>query len=233
MPLEREAARTMRILLADDHDLVRETFELLLKRWEPTVEVLHAGTLGEALARVPQGVKLDLILLDVKMPGMNRLVGLERIRQYHPGVPVVLLTGWTEPAFVESAMAAGAAGFIPKTMSSKGMIAALQLVLSGQRYIPDPQLLEGMAFDHPLASGTAANGHVNGPSGALSDRERHVLSLLTTGVSNKEIARRLEVEVVTVAGHLSNIYRKLGVANRTQAVRKAMELGWTAKETKD
>jgi len=213
---------SMRLLIADDHDLLREAIELLLQRWNPQVQVVHARSLPEALAKTAENPELDLILLDVRMPGMNQLAGLQVTRQRHPTVPVALITGLDESEIAAAAIEAGAAGVIPKAISGKGLVAAIQLILSGERYIPDPRLLE-----HRGANG---DGHLNGDlpdadMDKLTERERGVLMLLTSGVSNKEIARDLEIEVVTVAVHLSRIYRKLGVANRTQAVRKAMELG--------
>jgi DNA-binding NarL/FixJ family response regulator len=216
------ARSDMRLLLADDHDLLREAVELLLRRWESSIQVIHARSLSEAVAKGAEEGKLDLILLDVHMPGMNRLAGLQVMRQHHPEVPVALITGLESSDLAAAAIEAGAAGVIPKAISGKGLVAAIQLILSGERYIPDPRLLESWT-----ASG---NGHQNGDAAdpdmdKLTQRERGVLMLLTSGVSNKEIARELEIEVVTVAVHLSRIYRKLGVANRTQAVRKAIELG--------
>jgi DNA-binding NarL/FixJ family response regulator len=212
----------MRLLLADDHDLLREAVELLLRRWDPSIQVVHARNLHEALAKAAEDPKFDLILLDVHMAGMNRLAGLQVMRQRHPEALVALITGLESPDLATAAIEAGAAGVIPKAISGKGLVAAVQLILSGQRYIPDPRLLE--------SAGGEGNGHQNGDTAdadmdKLTQRERGVLMLLTSGVSNKEIARELEIEVVTVAVHLSRIYRKLGVANRTQAVRKAMELG--------
>jgi len=212
----------MRLLIADDHDLLREAIELLLQRWNPQVQVVHARSLPEALAKTAENPELDLILLDVAMPGMNQLAGLQAMKQHLPAVPVALITGGDGPGIAGAAFNAGAAGVIPKAISGKGLVAAIQLILSGERYIPDPRLLDP--------------GHVNGivhrevgtpesDMDKLTDREHGVLALLTSGVSNKEIARELEIEVVTVAVHLSRIYRKLGVVNRTQAVRKAMELG--------
>jgi DNA-binding NarL/FixJ family response regulator len=212
----------MRLLVADDQDILREAIELLLQRWNAAVLVVHARSLPEALAKSAENRQLDLVLLDVQLPGMNHLAGLQAMRQHLPAVPIALITGADSPGVADAAFNAGAAGVIPKAISGKGLVAAVQLILSGERYIPDPRLLDP--------------GHVNGiihretsspesDMDKLTERERSVLALLMSGVSNKEIARDLDIEVVTVAVHLSRIYRKLGVANRTQAVRKAMELG--------
>lgn len=212
----------MRILLADDHDLLRDTLEVFLQRLDPEIQVVHARSFPEALERAAQAGRLDLILLDVRMPGMNGLAGLDAMRQRYPEVPVVVMSGDVSRELVFDALGAGAAGFIPKAMGGKAMLNALQLVLSGQRYVPDIVLSSGQ----PWAD--AAPGASGGPLGRLSRRERDVMSLLTKGYSNKEIAKELRIEAVTVALHLSSIYRKLGVGNRTQAVKLAMQHGWEA-----
>jgi DNA-binding NarL/FixJ family response regulator len=209
----------MRILLADDHDLVRDSLSLLLQGLDPEVEVVHAATLPEALKKAGAGV-FDLVLLDINMPGMNRVAGVETMRGALPDVPIVVVSGQITPDTVMDALKAGAAGFIPKTMAGKAMLNAIRLVMSGERYIPR-LVLEGAASPSGDSTGSAGEG---GPA-ALSRREREVLGLLASGLSNKEIARRLQVETVTVAVHLSSVYRKLGAANRTQAVRIALEQG--------
>jgi two-component system, NarL family, nitrate/nitrite response regulator NarL len=208
----------MRILLADDHDLVRDSIEEFLKRLDRDVQVLHAATLPQALELARQDVPLDAILLDLRMPGMNGLAGLKAMRTARAGVPVVVISGETDPDTVRGALQAGAAGFLPKTMRGTAMLSALRLILSGERYVPD------------LVVATSGEPASAGPSGAgfpgLTQREREVMSLLVQGLPNKEIGLRLKIEVVTVALHLRSIYRKLGVSSRTQAVRLAMQQGW-------
>lgn len=215
----------MRILLADDHDLLRDTLEVFLQRLDPKVQVIHARNFPDALEQASHSAQLDLILLDLRMPGMNGLTGLEVMRQRYPTVPVVLMSGDVSRDTVFSALAAGAAGFIPKAMGGKAMLNALQLVLSGERYVPDIVLASGQPWtdDEMTRGGSSSN-----PLGKLSRRERDVMALLTKGHSNKEIAKELQIEAVTVALHLSSIYRKLAVTNRTQAVKTAMQHGWEA-----
>jgi DNA-binding NarL/FixJ family response regulator len=221
----------MRFLLADNQTLIRELLALLLTQWSPILEIIHASSLAQALICAPKGAVLDLILLDLHMPGMNRLAGLQRMKALHPTTPVLLLGDVATPDIVHSALHAGAAGFIPKTMASKGLLGVVQLVLSGERYVPDLRLHDiGAGAGLKRARGRGRAATADAPLATLSDRERNVLSLLITGISNKEIARTLAVEVVTIGVHLSSIYRKLGVMNRTQAVRKALELGWMASE---
>jgi len=208
----------MRILLADDHDLIRDTIEEFLKRLDKDLQVLHAATLPQALDVIGKTDALDLILLDLRMPGMNGLAGLKSVQAARAGVPVVILSGETNPDTIRSTLQAGAAGFLPKTMRGTAMLNALRLILAGERYVPDLLVAEQPAFSEEHAGGAAP--------AALTPREREVMGLLVQGLSNKEIGHRLGIEVVTVALHLRSIYRKLAVTNRTQAVRLAMEQGW-------
>jgi DNA-binding NarL/FixJ family response regulator len=208
----------MRILIADDHDLVRDTIEEFLKRLGDQTEVLQASTLPEAMTLAGQQTdKLDMILLDLRMPGMNGLAGLTAMRQKCPDVPVVILSGDVNPDVVRGALQAGAAGFIPKTMRGAAMLNAIRLVQSGGRYVPDVIVTNGAA--NLLEAGARSPKN-------LTPRERQVLSQLVKGQSNKEIGRALNIEEITVALHLRSVYRKLEVSTRTQAVRIALQLGW-------
>jgi two-component system nitrate/nitrite response regulator NarL len=208
----------MRILIADDHDLVRDTIEEFLKRLGDETEVLQAATLPEAMTLVArQEDRLDMILLDLRMPGMNGLAGLTAMRQKCPDVPVVILSGDVNPDVVRGALQAGAAGFIPKTMRGAAMLNAIRLVQSGGRYVPDLIVTNGTANLLEDAGRNPKN---------LTPRERQVLGQLVKGLSNKEIGRALSIEEITVALHLRSIYRKLEVSTRTQAVRIALQLGW-------
>ena len=209
----------MRILIADDHDLVRDTIEEFLKRLAKDLQVLHAANLSQALDLLRKAEALDLVLLDLRMPGMNGLAGLKAVQTVRADVPIVILSGETNPDTIRNALQAGAAGFLPKTMRGTAMLSALRLILAGERYIPDIMVAE--------QSVRAEDGAAGGPGpGSLSPREREVIGLLVQGLSNKEIGHRLGIEVVTVALHLRSVYRKLGVTSRTQAVRMAMEQGW-------
>ncbi|HUL07796.1 MAG TPA: response regulator transcription factor [Candidatus Acidoferrum sp.] len=209
----------MRILLADDHDLIRDTIEEFLKRLDKDLHVLHASTLPQALDVIGKADALDLVLLDLRMPGMNGLAGLKSVQAARAGVPIVILSGETNPDTIRNALQAGAAGFLPKTMRGTAMLTALRLILAGERYVPDLLVAE-----QPTSS---ENGVGGAAPAALTPREREVMGLLVQGLSNKEIGHRLGIEVVTVALHLRSIYRKLSVTSRTQAVRLAMEQGWT------
>jgi DNA-binding NarL/FixJ family response regulator len=204
----------LHVIVADDHALIRELLERQLKELDADVRVFHAGTLQQVLELAHTAERLDLILLDLRMPGMNGFAGLQAVRQTRPEVPVAILSGQIEPQTIRDALQAGAAGYLPKTMRATGMLNALRLILDGERYVPESV----------LSTSAAAGGEMGGAE--FSKRERDVIKQLMLGHTNKEIARDLQVEEVTVALHLRSIYRKLAVRNRTQAVRLLLERGW-------
>ncbi|MBR9818183.1 MAG: response regulator transcription factor [Rhodospirillales bacterium] len=217
----------MNILLADDHDLVRDGITSFLKTAAPEVEIAQAKDFAEALSIVDGDTPVELTILDLNMPGMNGLSGLTVMRQKHPEIPVVILSGSVKRSDVLNALEHGASGYLPKTLSGKSLINALRLIMSGEKYIPSALLeddgsntrpgeidLDGLAPDNPLRQ--------------LTNREREVLALLTKGLPNNEIAKQLTVRAITVKVHLTGIFKKLGAANRTQAVKIAMQLGWEA-----
>ncbi|HZF33962.1 MAG TPA: response regulator transcription factor [Candidatus Angelobacter sp.] len=206
----------LHVIVADDHALIRELLERQLKELDADVRVYHAGTLQQVLEFARTAERLDLILLDLRMPGMNGFAGLQAVRQKRPEVPVAILSGQIDPQTIREALQAGAAGYLPKTMRAAGMLNALRLILAGERYVPESALNTSAAVVGGEAAGVAE----------FSKRERDVIKQLMLGHTNKEIARDLQIEEVTVALHLRSIYRKLVVRNRTQAVRLLLERGW-------
>ena len=215
----KQASTGMRIILADDHDLIRDTLEVYLQKLDTKVDVLHAATLAQALDAAKGATDTALVLLDLRMPGMNGLAGFRAMQKELPTTPIVIFSGDTNPDLIKASLQAGAAGFIPKTMRAPAMINALRLVLSGERYVPDLAMSQ---TDGKPGGAVDAGGAFS----QLTPREREVLGLLVKGNSNKQIARQLKIEEITVALHLRSIYRKLNVASRTQAVRLALQLGW-------
>lgn len=213
----------MKILLADDHDLVRETLRFFLEKIDSEVSVTEARTFAEALEAAEHMAPLDLVILDLKMPGMNRFAGLKMMRQRFPNVPTVIISGFVGRDDVMEAIQSGAAGVIPKTLGSKAMLGALRLVLAGETYVPSMVTREGAEASDDEAPSTASN---EGPIQDLTEREREVLKLLVAGMTNKEIGKRLGIQEVTVKLHLRGIFRKFQVTNRTQALRIAIQSGW-------
>lgn len=221
----------MQILVADDHKLVRDGLKPFLHELDSGAEILDASTLAEALDAAAKAPSLGLILLDLMMPGMDGLRGLEAVRKQVPNVPVVIVSGFSSREHVVAAVQAGAAGFIPKTVSGTAMVNALRLVLSGEKYLPSSTFFEEaaqMPMMMPRAATPTRTGEIPAPFDKLSRRESEILALLVEGRTNKEIAIALELQEITIKVHLRNVYRKIGAANRAQAVRIAMSTGWAS-----
>lgn len=190
----------MRILLADDHDLVRETIAMFLKS-AGIGEVVTVESVDEAVEAASMSGSFDLVLLDYQMPGMDGLAGLARMKDANDGRPVAILSGTASPTIANEAINAGAAGFVPKTMGAKSIVSAINLMSGGEIFVP-------FDFMQQSEARTVAN---------LTERETEVLRGLAEGRSNKEIARDLELQEVTIKLHVKTLCRKLGARNRTQA----------------
>ena len=207
----------MRILLADDHTLVRENLRDFLHALEPDVVVLEAETFPEAESIASRHAELDLIILDLLMPGMDGFAGLRQMLKQKPNVPVVILSGSTHQRDIVGALELGAKGFVPKTISGKAMLNALRMVLAGETYVPSAV----------LRAPAAVNGD-DEPVQELTRRQQQVLDLLVRGHTNKRIAQELDLKEITVKIHLQSVFRKFGVSNRTQAVALALQRGMTS-----
>ncbi len=203
----------MRILLADDHVMVRDGLRPFLMQLADATEVFEADTFDEVLHTLDTVADIQLVLLDLRMPGMTMAHGLATIRERHPLIRVAVLSAVTERKQILEAMGLGAAGYIPKRLSAQAMLSALRLIIAGERYIPAAVLEES-------ARQTLGNHREADPGErSLTTREREILELLREGLPNKLIARRLNVSEVTVKSHLCHVFRKLGVRNRVQAAR--------------
>ena len=221
----------MKILLADDHALVREGLKHVLARLGSETVIIEAGDCNEALQSADQHPDFDLVLLDVTMPGMDGLQGIGRLREYLPSTPIVMLSASEDPEIVQEALHRGAQGFIPKSSTGDVMLSALRLVFSGGIYLPPsllcrPDLLKRGA---PLTdSKTAVN--VNDERLGLTHRQGEVLALIVKGKTNKEIARALSMSEPTVRTHATAIFKVLNVTNRTQAGHIATKRGFCQTE---
>ncbi len=202
----------MRVLIADDHDLLRDMLVMFLGS-QGDIATETAADVDAACARVEQDEPFDLILLDLNMPGMNGLNGLSRMMALKGGQRVALMSGEATREIAEQALEAGAAGFVPKTLPAKSMINAVRFMAMGEQYAP---------IDFMTAP---AETPVNPLAEKLTARELQVLKGLTEGKSNKEIARDLDLQEPTVKLHVKTLYRKVGAANRTQAALIAREAG--------
>lgn len=219
----------MRILFADDHTLVREGIRPFLNELCADVEVLEAGTLTGAKEKAEGAGTLDLILLDLKMPGMNGFNGISEFTQSHPGVPIVILSGHYNRKDVIAALDHGVSGYIPKNIGGMSMVNALRLVLAGEKYLPSEAFSDTNANEDSsiFNDGSHAPAQVVDPKFAtLTPREGEILRLLVDGLTNKQIAIELDLQEITVKIHVRNVYRKIGSQNRAQAVKITLESGW-------
>lgn len=201
----------LRILIADDHDMVLEMIEMFLSNL-PDFEVETARTLDDALVKIETAGGFDLVLLDLVMPGMDGIGGLPRAISANAGKPVAILTGNPSPRNVNGIIEAGGAGIVLKTTPLRTLANAIRFMAAGEQYLPR-ELTMGRedwqrAIDTPL-----------------TDKEQLVLSYLAEGMANRDIGRAVDIAEPTVKMHVRSICSKLSVQNRTQAVIKARDLG--------
>lgn len=212
----------MRILIADDHPLFRDALRHVALQAVDDAECLEVHDFIQVSDAVRNGEPLDLILLDLNMPGMNGFTGLLDLREATPETPVVVVSATEEREVIERALTCGAMGFITKSAPKNEMVAALRRVLGGDVYRP--------AEARPSARPTGSrDAHLMECLGSLTNRQSAVLSLLARGKSNKQIAFELDVTNTTVKAHVTAILRKLRVTSRTQAVILASQIEGLAK----
>jgi len=206
----------VKILIADDHALFREGMRHVLDDLAQPLMVLEAADCQQTLQHAMQHPDLDLVLLDLCMPGEDGFTALEFFASRFPATPVVILSASDQRRDMQRALDLGAMGFIPKATSGPVMLSALNLVLSGGVYIP-PSMIKN---EHSPAPD---NAHKSG----LTPRQLEVLSLLVEGGANKEIAQRLNLAEATVKMHVTAILKNLDVNNRTRAARAVEQAGIT------
>jgi DNA-binding NarL/FixJ family response regulator len=217
----------MKVLIVDDHPLIREALANVLAELGPQVVVLQAESLKGALAELTAHPDTTLILLDLMLPDGEGTSVLDQVRQAHPGVPVVVLSATDNRATVLAAIDGGAMGFISKRSASPVLVNALRLVLAGEVYIP-PEVLRAETLPRPAAGAGLASAPGNRRTGeelGLTPRQMDVLTLLVQGKPNKVICRELGLAEGTVKTHTAAIFRALAVSNRTQAVFAVSRLG--------
>jgi DNA-binding NarL/FixJ family response regulator len=225
----------MNILLIDDHVLFAKGLQFLLTELDDQLQCEMVHRLDDLSALRPLGSEAlapyDLILLDYHLPDSKGVASLERVKHVFPQVPVVILSGEDAPSLIRQMVDAGAAGFIAKATQPQLLIAALKLVLAGGVYLPPEAFQHNGVQAHQTASSPlnslakpAAKG-VPAEVASLSAKQLEVLLKAIQGKANKIIAREMDLAEGTVKAHLSLAYRSLGVANRTEALFKAAQLG--------
>ena len=202
-----------KILLADDHSLLLAAVRRTLED-AGTFEVVGETRVGTELIPLISRTEPDLVLLDIRMPGIDGLASLERIRSRFPAVKVVIFSASASLDHVEAALAGGASGYIVKTVEHEDLVTAIQAIVDGR------------AQNQPVGLPDVDAEEVRARAAGLTDRELTIIKLLARGLSNQQLAKELWVTEQTVKFHLTNIYRKLGVANRTEAARWAHSEGF-------
>ena len=204
----------MRIVIADDHRVVREGIRYMLGD-ETDIEIVGEAETGDELLGIIESEPVDVALLDVRMPGMSGFDVLGRLVEIAPQVRVLMLSMHDQPAYVRRAMELGAAGYVLKSAGRHELLTALRVVAEDGTYLPS-ELME------PLMAGVTGRA---GPTGKLSPRERQVLQLVADGYENKQVAAELELSEATVKTYLRGVFERLEVSSRAEAVAVGLRLG--------
>jgi DNA-binding NarL/FixJ family response regulator len=212
----------MRILIVDDHALVRRGMNYVVKEGFPDADVVEAESSAAALEVLHGGPAADLALVDVRMPDLDGLELLRAIKAEWADMPVIMISTYENAPYVKRALADGAAGYLLKDATPEDLSQAINVALSGSGNVLSPRVIQNLFEDQESAVGT--NGHRRNEY-SLTQREHDILALLAEGRSNREIAQRLYLSEKTVKAHLAAIFRKLGVTNRTQAAMMAVQMG--------
>ena len=209
----------MKVLIVDDHAMVREGLAVLLRQAQTGISIFLAGECEEGLKIAEAHRDLDAVILDLMMPDMSGVAALREFAKRCPEVPVIVLSSSEDPQDVRRAIGSGALGYVPKTASPQTLIAALNFVLAGNVYVPP--LLIGEGRPNADACCTAASLEAS----RLTQRQIEVLRLLCGGQTNKEIGVALSLSEKTVKAHVTAIFKALNVVNRTQAAAAARRAG--------
>ncbi len=211
-------AGTIRLLLVDDHPVVRKGTRDLLEG-ESDLRVVGEAESGEEAILQSRAQRPDVILMDVSMPGMNGIEATKRIKAEQPGVGVLVLTSYDDDAYVFALLEAGAAGYLLKNATEDELLGAVRAVAAGESAL-HPSVAKKVLHRFAHAQQPSSPGEL------LSKRELEVLRAAASGRTNKEMARDLDISPRTVQVHLANIFSKLGVGSRTEAVLYGIKRGW-------
>ncbi|TDR94959.1 response regulator transcription factor [Enterovirga rhinocerotis] len=212
---------SVKIIIADDHPLFREALRRALETILPQAEVAECTGLDTLQEQLGRSRDVDLVLLDLTMPGVQGFSGLIYLRAQYPEIPIVIVSANEDPVVIRRAIDFGASGFIPKSLDLDGIGNAVRTVLSGDIWAPPDVDLE-TAEDRDTSDLVRRLGR-------LTPQQMRVLMMLSEGLLNKQIAYELSVSEATVKAHVSAILQKLGVDSRTQAVIAAGRIGATGR----
>jgi DNA-binding NarL/FixJ family response regulator len=211
----------MMILIVDDHALVRRGMNYVVKEGFPDAEVIEAESTAAALEALHGGAKVDLALVDVRMPELDGLELLRAIKTEWAELPVIMLSTYDNAPYVKRALADGASGYLLKDATPEDLSQAINVAMSGSGNVLSPRVIQNL-FDDQESSNSSGGRR---SEYSLTQREHDILALLAEGRSNREIAGALYLSEKTVKAHLAAIFRKLGVTNRTQAAMMAVQMG--------
>jgi DNA-binding NarL/FixJ family response regulator len=209
----------LRILIADDHPVFRHGIHTLLEA-TPAMEVVGEATTGTEVIALAESLQPDVILMDLNMPGLSGIEATRQIVQTSPHIRILVVTMFDEDASVFTAMRAGARGYILKDAEKAELVRAIQAIGNGEAIFSPAiasQLIAFFATPFPLAQKDIFP--------ELTDREREILHLIATGATNSEIAKQLTLSTKTVSNYVSNIFSKLQVADRAEAIIRARDAG--------
>jgi DNA-binding NarL/FixJ family response regulator len=214
-----ETARSLRVMLVDDHVTVRHGLKMLIDA-EPDMKVVSEVGDGGGAVRQAQEIKPDVIVMDISMPGMNGLAATQAIRKNDPGAVIVTLTRHADDAYLQELLRAGVAGYVLKRSAPTELLQAIRAAAAGGQY------LDSTLTARVTAGLLGTDRRSKRPAAGLTEREADVLRLIAAGYSNKEIAARLTLSVKTVEAHKANAMRKLDLGGRIDIVKYALLQGW-------
>ena len=204
-------SEVIRVVVVDDHALHRDGTRQILEA-HPDLQVVGDAASGEVALTLVNQMHPRVVLMDIRLPGMNGIEVTRRLTRDHPDVRVLMVSAYDEDEYVRGALEAGAAGYLRKTAPGRELVEAVRAVASGATVLQSDLPARLLAWSHPTDGGPIA----------LTDRELAVLNLLAVGLHNNEVAARLGISPRTVERHCENIYAKLGVSSRTEAVVRAI-----------
>jgi DNA-binding NarL/FixJ family response regulator len=211
----------IRVVIADDHFIVRDGLRRMLAG-TPVVVEAEAAT-GDQAVELVRKLAPDIVLLDIRMPGMDGFTALREIKRFSPQTPVLMLTAYDDPSWLVQAVASGAAGYLLKSLSQDALVTSIRAVADGDSLIAPAQLrLLIQQLGHEALDTTAA---IVGDISKLTARESEVLALIAEGLTNQQIAHMLSVAPSTIKTHVENVMIKLGASDRTQAAVMAVKAG--------
>lgn len=212
-------SHAMKLLIVDDHPVLREGLAALLRQAGADTEVLLASDASEGLALIGEHADLDVVVLDLMMPGMSGWRAISEFGRKRPELPVIVLSSSEDPQDARKALALGALGYVPKSASQHVLLSAIRIVLNGDLYVPPLVLAEG------ADAADRQSGRAEPNAARLTTRQIEILTMVSKGQPNKTIAATLDLSEKTVKAHITAIFRALNVVNRTQAAAVGRESG--------